>query len=72
MRKVTINNSLQKARDTSRVYELLLFDDDKQTVVSENDDVTVKIGNRTVFLLDIESGIENGAITIDSAKYSGY
>lgn len=49
MRRVTINNSLQKARDTSRVYELALFDGNKQTVVSENDDVTVKIGNRTVF-----------------------
>lgn len=70
MRRVTINNSLQKARDTSRVYELLLFDDDKQTIVSENDNVTVKIGNRTGFLLDIEPGVANGAITIDSAKFA--
>lgn len=70
MRRVTINNSLQKARDTSRVYELLLFDDSKQTVVSENDNVTVKIGNRTGFLLDIEPGIANGAITIDSARFA--
>lgn len=70
MRKVTINNSLQKARDTSRVYELLLFDDDKQTIVSESDNVTVKIGNRTGFLLDIEPGIKDGAITIDSAKFA--
>ncbi|MDE7024005.1 MAG: collagen-like protein, partial [Ligilactobacillus sp.] len=68
MRRVTINNSLQKARDTSRVYELLLFDDDKQTIVSENDSVTVKVGNRTGFLLDIAPGIADGAITIDSAK----
>lgn len=70
MRRVTINNSLQKARDTSRVYELLLFDDSKQTIVSENDNVTVKIGNRTGFLLDIEPGIANGAITIDSTKFA--
>lgn len=70
MRRVTINNSLQKARDTSRIYELLLFDDDKQTIVSENDNVTVKIGNRTGFLLDIEPGIKNGSITIDSAKFA--
>ncbi|WP_404387804.1 hypothetical protein [Ligilactobacillus animalis] len=70
MRRVTINNSLQKARDTSRVYELLLFDDNKQTIVSESDNVTVKIGNRTGFLLDIEPGVENGAITIDSAKFA--
>lgn len=70
MRRVTINNSLQKARDTSRVYELLLFDDDKQTIVSQSDNVTVKIGNRTGFLLDIAPGIENGAITIDSAKFA--
>ncbi len=70
MRRVTINNSLQKARDTSRVYELVLFDDDKQTIVSENDDVTVKIGNRTGFLLDIEPGIADGVITIDSAKFA--
>lgn len=70
MRRVTINNSLQKARDTSRVYELLLFDDNKQTIVSENDKITVKIGNRTGFLLDIEPGVENGAITIDSAKFA--
>lgn len=70
MRRVTINNSLQKARDTSRVYELLLFDDNKQTIVSENDNVTVKIGNRTGFLLDIEPGIADGAITIDSAKFA--
>ncbi|WP_304652988.1 collagen-like protein [uncultured Ligilactobacillus sp.] len=70
MRRVTINNSLQKARDTSRIYELLLFDDDKQTIVSESDNVTVKIGNRTGFLLDIAPDIENGAITIDSAKFA--
>ncbi|EAK3904451.1 hypothetical protein CW563_10270, partial [Campylobacter jejuni] len=70
MRRVTINNSLQKARDTSRVYELLLFDDDKQTIVSESDNVTVKIGNRTGFLLDIEPGVTNGVITIDSAKFA--
>ncbi len=70
MRRVTINNSLQKARDTSRIYELLLFDDNKQTIVSENDNVTVKIGNRTGFLLDIEPGIANGAITIDSTKFA--
>ncbi|MBX9012672.1 hypothetical protein HCG60_06450, partial [Ligilactobacillus murinus] len=70
MRRVTINNSLQKARDTSRVYELSLFDNDKQTIVSENDNVTVKIGNRTGFLLDIEPDIANGAITIDSAKFA--
>ncbi|TGY54888.1 collagen-like protein [Ligilactobacillus murinus] len=70
MRRVTINNSLQKARDTSRIYELLLFDDDKQTIVSENDSVTVKVGNRTGFLLDIEPGVANGAITIDSAKFA--
>lgn len=70
MRRVTINNSLQKARDTSRIYELLLFDDNKQTIVSESDNVTVKIGNRTGYLLDIEPGVENGAITIDSAKFA--
>lgn len=70
MRRVTINNSLQKAHDTSRVYELLLFDDDKQTIVSENDSVTVKVGNRTGFLLDIEPGIKDGSITIDSAKFA--
>ena len=70
MRRVTISNSLQKARDTSRVYELLLFDDSKQTIVPENDNVTVKIGNRTGFLLDIEPGIANGAITIDSARFA--
>lgn len=70
MRRVTINNSLQKARDTSRVYELLLFDDDKQTIVSENDKITVKIGNRTGFLLDIEPGVANGAITVDSERFA--
>ena len=70
MRRVTINNSLQKARDTSRVYKLSLFDNDKQTIVSEDDDVTVKVGNRTGFLFDIESGIANGAITIDSARFA--
>lgn len=69
MRRVTINNSLQKARDTSRVYELSLFDNDKQTIVSEDDDVTVKVGNRTGFLFDVEPDILNGAITVDSAKF---
>ncbi|MDE7023435.1 MAG: collagen-like protein, partial [Ligilactobacillus sp.] len=58
------------ARDTSRVYELLLFDDDKQTIVSENDKITVKIGNRTGFLLDIEPGVANGAITVDSERFA--
>ena len=70
MRRVTISNGLQKARDTSRVYELFLFDNDKQTIVSEDDEVTVKVGNRTGFLLDIEPGIANGAITIDSARFA--
>ena len=70
MRKVTISNGLQKARDTSRVYELSLFDNDKQTIVSEDDDVTVKVGNRTGFLFDVEPDILNGAITVDSAKFA--
>jgi|GEM_PF-2803990 len=70
MRKVTINNSLQKARDTSRVYELLLFDNAKQTIVSEDDEVTVKVGNRTGFLFDVEPEILNGSIAVDSAKFA--
>ncbi|BDI01920.1 hypothetical protein LmYK1_11600 [Ligilactobacillus murinus] len=69
MRRVTINNSLQKARDTSRVYELSLFDNDKQTIVSEDDEVTVKVGNRTGFLFDVEPDILNGSIAVDSAKF---
>lgn len=69
MRRVRISNGLQKARDTSRVYELSLFDNDKQTIVSEDDDVTVKVGNRTGFLFDVEPDILNGAITVDSAKF---
>ncbi len=70
MRRVRISNGLQKARDTSRVYELSLFDNDKQTIVSEDDEVTVKVGNRTGFLFDVEPDILNGAITIDSAKFA--
>ncbi len=69
MRKVTISNGLQKARDTSRVYELSLFDNDKQTIVSEDDEVTVKVGNRTGFLFDVEPDILNGSIAVDSAKF---
>lgn len=70
MRRVTISNGLQKARDTSRVYELSLFDNDKQTIVSENDEVTVKVGNRTGFLFDVEPDILNGAITVDSERFA--
>ena len=69
MRRVTISNGLQKARDTSRVYELFLFDNDKQTIVSEDDEVTVKVGNRTGFLFDVEPDILNGSIAVDSAKF---
>jgi Collagen triple helix repeat (20 copies). len=69
MRRVTISNGLQKARDTSRVYELSLFDNDKQTIVSEDDEVTVKVGNRTGFLFDVEPDILNGSIAVDSAKF---
>ena len=69
MRRVTISNGLQKARDTSRVYELFLFDNDKQTIVSEDDEVTVKVGNRTGFLFDFELDILNGSIAVDSAKF---
>lgn len=70
MRRVTISNGLQKARDTSRVYELSLFDNDKQTIVSEDDEVTVKVGNRTGFLFDVEPDILNGSIAVDSAKFA--
>lgn len=70
MRKVTISNGLQKARDTSRVYELSLFDNAKQTIVSEDDEVTVKVGNRTGFLFDVEPEILNGSIAVDSAKFA--
>lgn len=64
MRVVTINHGLQKARDTSRIYELMLFDGAERVTIADDANVIVKVGNSTGFLLDIEPAIVDGKIQI--------
>lgn len=69
MRVVTINHGLQKARDTSRVYELTLFDDAERVTIADDANVTVKVGNSTGFLLDVTPEIVSGSLQIDSSVF---
>lgn len=69
MRRVTISNNLQKARDNSRNYEFMLFDDDRQNIVTEKDDITIKVGNRTGLLFDAKPEVENGMITLSAEAF---
>lgn len=69
MRKVVINNSnstLQKARDTSRIYELSLANDNERITLDDDANVTVKIGNKVGYLSDVECEVKNGVILLDS------
>lgn len=69
MRKAVINNSnstLQKARDTSRIYELSLANDNERITLDDDANVTVKIGNKVGYLSDVECEVKNGVILLDS------
>ena len=70
MRLVKIDHSVQKARDTSRVYELTLFDGSERVTIADNAKVVVKVGNLTGFLFDIEPRIVDSKIKIDSGSFS--
>ena len=70
MRLVKIDHSVQKARDTSRVYELTLFDGSERVAIADNAKVVVKVGNLTGFLFDIEPRIVDSKIKIDSGSFS--
>lgn len=70
MRVVKIDHSVQKARDTSRVYELTLFDGSERATIADNAKVVVKVGNLTGFLFDIEPKIVDSKIKIDSDSFS--
>lgn len=70
MRVVKIDHSVQKARDTSRVYELTLFDGSERVTIADNAKVVVKVGNLTGFLFDIEPKIVDSKIKIDSGSFS--
>ena len=70
MRVVKIDHSVQKARDTSRVYELTLFDGSERATIADNAKVVVKVGNLTGFLFDIEPKIVDGKIKINSDSFS--
>lgn len=70
MRLVKIDHSVQKARDTSRVYELTLFDGSERVAIADNAKVVVKVGNLTGFLFDIEPKIIDGKIKINSDSFS--
>lgn len=72
MRRVSINDQIQKARDTSRVYELSLFDDKTAVKLTDGDNVTVKIGNRIGYLADIECDVKNGSVLLDSTKLAEF
>lgn len=70
MRVVKIDHNVQKARDTSRVYELTLFDGSERVAIADNAKVVVKVGNLTGFLFDIEPKIVDSKIKIDSGSFS--
>ncbi|KRL83982.1 collagen-like protein [Ligilactobacillus apodemi] len=72
MRRVSINDQIQKARDTSRIYELSLFDDKTAVKLTDEDDVIVKIGNRIGYLADIECDVKNGSVLLDSTKLAEF
>lgn len=72
MRRVSINDQIQKARDTSRIYELSLFDDKTAVKLTDEDDVTVKIGNRIGYLADIKCKINNGIVLLDSSDLAEF
>lgn len=72
MRRVSINDQIQKARDTSRVYEISLFDDKTAVKLSDDDNVVVKIGNRIGYLADIECDVKNGSVLLDSTKLAEF
>lgn len=72
MRRVSINDQIQKARDTSRIYELSLFDDKTAVKLTDDDNVIVKIGNRVGYLADIECNVKNGSVLLDSTKLAEF
>ncbi len=72
MRRVSINDQIQKARDTSRVYELSLFDDKTAVKLTDDDNVVVKIGNRIGYLADIECDVKNESVLLDSTKLAEF
>ncbi|HAB49523.1 MAG TPA: hypothetical protein DCE17_03685 [Lactobacillus sp.] len=72
MRRVSINDQIQKARDTSRVYEISLFDDKTAVKLSDDDNVVVKIGNRIGYLADIECDVKNESVLLDSTKLAEF
>lgn len=72
MRRVSINDQIQKARDTSRIYELSLFDDKTAVKLTDDDNVIVKIGNRIGYLADIECNVKNGSVLLDSTKLAKF
>lgn len=72
MRRVSINDQIQKARDTSRIYELSLFDDKTAVKLTDDDNVIVKIGNRIGYLADIECNVKNGSVLLDSTKLAEF
>lgn len=72
MRRVSINDQIQKARDTSRVYEISLFDDKTAVKLSDDDNVVVKIGNCVGYLADIECDVKNGVVLLDSTKLAEF
>ncbi|MHB9952983.1 collagen-like triple helix repeat-containing protein [Ligilactobacillus murinus] len=72
MRRVSINDQIQKTRDTSRVYEISLFDDKTAVKLSDDDNVVVKIGNRIGYLADIECDVKNGVVLLDSTKLAEF
>lgn len=70
MRSVKIDHNLQKARDTSRIYELTLFDNSERVVIADNEKAKIKIGNSTGFLLDVEPTIVDGKLQLDSHEFA--
>ncbi|MCI5942091.1 MAG: collagen-like protein [Ligilactobacillus animalis] len=57
---------MQKARDTSRIYELSLANDNERITLDDDANVTVKIGNKVGYLSDVECEVKNGVILLDS------
>lgn len=70
MRDLFINSIWQKSGDTSRTYIFTLTDDQGYKVsFSDNDNVVVKMSNKTGYLKDVDCEVTDKAINVDSKQF---
>lgn len=70
MRDLFINSIWQKSGDTSRIYIFTLTDEQGYKVsFKDNDNVVVKMGNKTGYLKDVDCKVMDRAINVDSKQF---